>query len=58
LGHVGGLLRGESLEAGERLLSAVEGILGSFDKWTLTTVFLEWMTRPEQYVEINGDYAS
>jgi hypothetical protein len=35
LGHVKGLLRGESVEAGERLLSAVE------------KVFLEWMTRLE-----------
>jgi hypothetical protein len=54
--HVKGLLRGGSFEAGERLLSAVEGILGSFEKWTLTKVFLEWMTRPERYVEINSYY--
>jgi histone-lysine N-methyltransferase SETMAR len=40
-GHVEGLLRGESFEAGERLLSAVEGILRSLEKWTLTKVFLE-----------------
>jgi histone-lysine N-methyltransferase SETMAR len=57
LGHVKGLLRGESFETGERLLSAVDGILGSFEKWTLTKVFLEWMTRLERCVEINGDYA-
>jgi hypothetical protein len=57
LGHVEGVLRGWSFEAGERLLSAVEGILRSFEKWTLTKVFLEWMTRLERYVEINGDYA-
>jgi histone-lysine N-methyltransferase SETMAR len=30
--HVKGLLRGWSFEAGERLLSAVEGILRSFEK--------------------------
>jgi histone-lysine N-methyltransferase SETMAR len=41
LGHVKGLLRGWSFEAGERLFSAVEGILGSFEKWTVTKVFLE-----------------
>jgi hypothetical protein len=29
LGYVGGLPRGKAFEAGERLLSAVEGILGS-----------------------------
>jgi hypothetical protein len=57
LGHVKGVLRGGSFEAGERLLSAVEGILGSLEQWTLTKVFLEWMTRSERYVEINGDYA-
>jgi hypothetical protein len=39
LGHARGLLRGESFEAGERLISAVEGILGFFEKWTLTKVF-------------------
>jgi hypothetical protein len=55
-GHVGGVLRGESFEAGERLLSAVEGILGSFEQRTLTKVFLEWMTRLERRTEINGDY--
>jgi hypothetical protein len=41
LGHVKGLLRGRSFEAGERLLSAVEGIFRSFEMWTLTKVFLE-----------------
>jgi hypothetical protein len=56
LGHVKGLLRGESFEARERLLSAVEGIVGSFEKSTLTKVFLEWMTRAERCIEINGDY--
>jgi hypothetical protein len=38
-GDVNGLFRGESFETGERLLWAVEGILGSFEKWTLTMVF-------------------
>jgi hypothetical protein len=57
LGHVKGLLRGGSFEAGERLLSAVEDILGSFEKWTLTKAFLECMTRPERYVKTYGDYA-
>jgi hypothetical protein len=56
LGYVRGLLRGESFEAGERLSWGVEGILGSFEKWTLTKVFLEWMTRLERCIEINGDY--
>jgi hypothetical protein len=56
LRHVRGLPRGKSFEAGERLLSAVEGILGSFEKWTLTKVFLEWMTRPERCIETDGDY--
>jgi hypothetical protein len=40
LGHVEGLLGGGSFEAGERLISAVEGILESFGQWTLTKVFL------------------
>jgi hypothetical protein len=57
LGHVKGLLMGGSFEAGERLLSAVEGFFGCFEKWTLTKVFLEWMTRVERYIEITGDYA-
>jgi hypothetical protein len=56
LGHVKSLLRGESFEAGERLLSAVEGISRSFEKWTLMKVFLEWMTRAERYTEINDDH--
>jgi histone-lysine N-methyltransferase SETMAR len=41
LGHVEGLLKGWSFEAGERLLSAVEDILGCSEKRTLMTVFLE-----------------
>jgi hypothetical protein len=41
LGHMKGLFRGGSFEVGARLLSAVEGILGFFEKWTLTKVFLE-----------------
>jgi hypothetical protein len=56
LGHMRGLPRGRSFEAGERLLSAVEGILKSLEKWTLTKVFLEWMRRLEGSIEINGDY--
>jgi hypothetical protein len=56
LGHARGLLRGESFEAGERLSWAVEGILRSFEKWTVTKVFLEWMKGLERYIEINGDY--
>jgi hypothetical protein len=53
---VRGLPRGKSFEAGERLFSAVEGMFGSFEKWTLTKVFLEWTRRLERYIEINGDY--
>jgi hypothetical protein len=55
-GHVKGLLRGESLETGERLLLAINGILGYLDKWTLTKDFLGWMTRLKRCIEINGDY--
>jgi hypothetical protein len=40
-GHVRGLLRGESFETGERLLSAIEDILKSLEKATLTKDFLE-----------------
>jgi histone-lysine N-methyltransferase SETMAR len=40
-GHMKEWLGGESFEAGERLLSAVEGIVGSFEKWTLMKVFLK-----------------
>jgi hypothetical protein len=40
-GHVKCLLRGGSLETGEQLLLAVEGISRSLEKWTLTKVFLE-----------------
>jgi hypothetical protein len=54
--HVKGLLRGESFETGERLLSAVESLFGFIEKWTLTKVFLEWVTRLERCIEINGDY--
>jgi hypothetical protein len=55
-GHVKRLLRGESFGTGEQFLSAVERIARSFEKLTLTTVFLEWMMRPEQCIETNGDY--
>jgi histone-lysine N-methyltransferase SETMAR len=57
-GHVKGLLGGESFETRERLLSAIDGILLSLEKWTLTKVFLEWMMRPERSVEIDGDYVA
>jgi hypothetical protein len=53
---VGGLLRGESFETGERLLSAVEGISGSFEKRTVTKIFIEWMTGLERYIETDGDH--
>jgi hypothetical protein len=53
---VKGLLRGEALETGEQLLLAVEGILRSHEKWTLTKVFLEWMKRAERCIETDGDY--
>jgi hypothetical protein len=55
-GHVQGLLRGESFETGGQLLLAVEGILSSLTKWTLTKVFLEWMKRLERCIETDGDY--
>jgi hypothetical protein len=55
-GHVKDLLRGESFETGERLLSPVMGILRFLEKRILTKVFLEWMTRPRRYIKINGDY--
>jgi hypothetical protein len=45
---VNGLLRGELFAAGD--------VFVSLEKQTLTKVFLEWLTRPERYVEINGDY--
>jgi hypothetical protein len=54
--HMKGRLRGESFETGERLLSVVEDIFGSLEKSPLTKVFLEWMTRLERCIEINGDY--
>jgi hypothetical protein len=38
-GQVKGLLRRESFETGEILLSAGEGILRSLENWTLTKVF-------------------
>jgi hypothetical protein len=37
-GHVNALLRGESFETWERLLSAIEGVVRSLEKWTLTKV--------------------
>jgi hypothetical protein len=37
------------------MLWAVEGILGSLDKWTLTMVFLEWMRRLERCIETDGN---
>jgi hypothetical protein len=43
-GHVKGLLGAESFETGQRFVSAVVGFVRSLDKWTLTTVFLEWMS--------------
>jgi hypothetical protein len=46
-GDVKGMLRVESFETGEILLSAVEGILKSLEKRTLTSGFLEWMRRLE-----------
>jgi hypothetical protein len=55
-GHVKDLLRGESLETGERLLSAIEGISRSLEKPTLIKVLLEWVTRPERRIEIDGGY--
>jgi transposase len=55
-GALKGVLTGESFETGERLLSTVERILESVEKSTLTKVSLEWMTRPERCIKINGDY--
>jgi hypothetical protein len=37
------------------LLSAVEGIVGSLEKWTLAEVFLEWMGMLERGIETHGD---
>jgi hypothetical protein len=54
-GHGSGLLRDESFETGEGVLSAVEGILRFLEKWTLTRVFLESMKRPERCIETDGD---
>jgi hypothetical protein len=42
-GHVKGLLRAESFETGVQFLFAVQGILRSLEKGSLTKVFLEWM---------------
>jgi hypothetical protein len=56
LGHARGVLRGQSFQAGGGLLSADEGIVGSFETWTLTKVFLEWMMKIEPCIEINSDY--
>jgi hypothetical protein len=55
-GHMKERLERGSFETGERLLSPVQGILGSLENWNLTRVFLERMTRPERYIEINSDY--
>jgi hypothetical protein len=54
--HVKCLLRGESFETDEDLLSAVEVILRTLEKSTLSRLFLEWMTRLERYIETNGDH--
>jgi hypothetical protein len=54
---VEGLLRGKSFETGEQLLLAIEGILRSLEKWTLTKVVLEWLKRLERCIETDGDYA-
>jgi hypothetical protein len=54
-GHVKGLLRGESFETGERLLSAVEDFFRSLEKSTLSRDFIEWMRTLEQYLESDGD---
>jgi hypothetical protein len=40
-GHVKSVLRGESFETGEQLLSALEGSLRSLETWPLTRVCLE-----------------
>jgi histone-lysine N-methyltransferase SETMAR len=55
-GDVTGLLRGESFETREQLLSAVEDIVKSLEKRTLTKVFAEWITKFERCIETNGDY--
>jgi hypothetical protein len=56
--HVKDLVRGESFETGEQLLSAIEDILRSSEKWTLTKVFLVLMTRLERSIETNCDWIS
>jgi hypothetical protein len=53
--HVKGLFRGESFETGQ-VLSAVNNLLRSLEKLTLTRVFLEWMRRLERYIDTDGDY--
>jgi hypothetical protein len=55
-GPVKNLPTGKSFETGDQVLSAVKDFVLSLEKWTLTMVFLEWMTRPERSIEINGDY--
>jgi hypothetical protein len=55
-GHMKGLFGRESFETGERLLSVVEDLFRSLEKWTLTKVFLEWMRRIEQYIETDDGY--
>jgi hypothetical protein len=54
-GGVKVLLTGESFEAGEDLLSAVEVILGALEKLILSRVSLEWKTRLERCIDTNDD---
>jgi hypothetical protein len=54
--HVKGLLRGESFETRERLISAVEAISRPSNSATMTKVFLEWVRRLERCVETHGNY--
>jgi histone-lysine N-methyltransferase SETMAR len=56
LGHVRGLLRGESFELGSDCYRRSRAFWGTSKKSMLTKVFLEWMTRLERCIEINGDY--
>jgi hypothetical protein len=46
-GHVKILMSGESFETGEDLSLAIQVILASLEKSTLSRVFLEWITRLE-----------
>jgi hypothetical protein len=55
-GYVETLLRGELFETDETFSSEVEVIMGTLEKSTLYRVFLEWMTRLEQYIETNVDH--